>query len=84
MFYTVALLRTIAQDTASQIALRSCSKEVREEPGFIGVFAGKKQNRTKHVVEHQKSTANHKKTRHLKLMILVLFYVWENARVRAH
>ena len=42
MFYLVALLRTIAWDTASQTALRNCSKEVREEPGYIGVFAGKK------------------------------------------
>ena len=32
MFYSADLLRTIAQDTASQIALRDCSKEVREEP----------------------------------------------------
>ena len=31
-----------AQETASQIARRICSKEVREEPGYIGVFAGKK------------------------------------------
>ena len=42
MFYSVNLLRTIAQDTASQIALRNYSKEVREVPGYVGVFAGKK------------------------------------------
>ena len=34
----------IAQDTASQIALRNCSKEVREQPGYIRVFAETKQN----------------------------------------
>ena len=34
----------------------------------------------KYIVEHQKITANHR-NRHLKLMILVLFYVWEDARV---
>ena len=34
------------------------------------------------VVKHPKITANHKITRHLKL-ILVLFYVWEDARVWA-
>ena len=33
-------LRTIAQDTASQIVLRGCFKEVREEPGDVGVFSG--------------------------------------------
>ena len=59
MFYSVALRKTIAPETASQTALRDCSKEVREEPGYIGVFAGK-QNKTEHVVEHQKITANHK------------------------
>ena len=52
-----ALLRTIAQETASQIALRNCSKEVREKPGYIGVFTGKnkkvkKTQKIKHVVEH--------------------------------
>jgi len=26
---------------ASQLAIRDCSKEVREEPGYIGVFATK-------------------------------------------
>ena len=34
------------------MALRSYSKEVREEPGYIGDFAEKK-----NVVEHQKVTA---------------------------
>ena len=41
MFYLADILRTQAQETASEIALRDCSKEVREEPGYIGVF-GKK------------------------------------------
>ena len=41
MFYSGTLLRTIAWETASQIALRNCPKEVREEPGYIGVFAEK-------------------------------------------
>ena len=31
-------------ETASQIALRNCSEEIREEPGYPGVFAGKKKN----------------------------------------
>ena len=57
MFYLVVLLRTNSQETASLIALRNSSKGVREEPGYIGDFVGKKQ----HVVEHQKITANHTK-----------------------
>ena len=51
-----ALLRTIAKETTSQMALRSCSEEIREEPGNTGVFA-----ETKNVVEDYKITANHKK-----------------------
>lgn len=53
------------RETASQVALRNYSKEVREQPAFIGFFAVKKKN--------QKVTAYH--NRHLKLMILVLFNV---------
>ena len=44
-------------ETESQIALRNCFKEVREEPDYVGVFA-----RKIHVVEHQNITANYKKT----------------------
>ena len=44
MFYSGTLLRTTAWETASQIALRNCSKEVREKPGYIEVFTGKKKN----------------------------------------
>ena len=66
------------------MALRDCSKEVREEPGYIRVFVEKQtKKQTKHVVQHQKITANHK-NRHLKLMILVFFYVWEDAGVWTH
>ena len=39
MFYSGALLKTVAQETASQIALRNFSKEVREEPAYIRIFA---------------------------------------------
>ena len=41
MFYLMDLLRTDAQEAASQIALRDCSEEVRKEPGYIGVFTTK-------------------------------------------
>ena len=75
MFYSANLLRTSAQeDTASQIALRDCSKEVREMTGYMTFSAWGKKN----VVEYQKITANHK-NRHLELMILALL-VWEDAR----
>ena len=40
MFY-LAKVRTYAWDAASQIALRHCSQEVREETGYIGVFSTK-------------------------------------------
>ena len=40
MFYSGTLLRTVGQ--IAQIALRNCSKEVREEPGYTGVFVEKK------------------------------------------
>ena len=41
MFYLADILRTSVQDTASQITLRGSSTEVREEPGYTGVFATK-------------------------------------------
>ena len=41
MFYSLDFLRTQAGEAASQVALRACSKEVREEPGYIGGFATK-------------------------------------------
>ena len=37
-------MRAIAWETAFQIALRNYSKEIREELGCIGVFAGKQTN----------------------------------------
>ena len=46
MFYSADLLRTSAQDTASQIVLTDCSEEEREKPGYIGIFAKKKKPKT--------------------------------------
>ena len=44
IFYSVEncilFLRTQTQEAASQLTLRDCSEEVREEPGCIEVFAG--------------------------------------------
>ena len=59
----------------SWIVLRDCFKEVREEPGYIGVL---QQNQ---VVGTSKVDFSLKKTRHLKLMNLAFFYVWEDAKV---
>ena len=58
MFYLGILLRTVAQETTSQVGLRNCSEEVREKPGFVGVFFWGK---ARGVVEHEKNTGNHKK-----------------------
>lgn len=44
------------QATVSLKTLRDCSKEVKEEPGYKGVF-GKKKPQIK-VVEHQKISVN--------------------------
>ena len=38
------LLSTEAQDTISQIVLRDCSEEVREESGYIEVFVKNPEN----------------------------------------
>ena len=74
-------MRTIAQETASQIALRNSSEEARKEPGCsVGVFARGKQ--MKHVVKHRKITANNK-SRCLQLVVLVLSCVWGGARAWA-
>ena len=37
-------MKTLAWETAFQIALRNYSKEIRKELGYIGVFAGKQTN----------------------------------------
>lgn len=55
-------LTSLAQKTASQITLRNCSKELMEEPEYLGVSAETKQNKTKKCVfEHQTTTVNHKR-----------------------
>lgn len=41
MFYLGSSLRTIVWETESQITVRNCSKEVREESSYVGVFAEK-------------------------------------------
>ena len=90
MSYLVDILKTSSLGRLdSHVTLRDCSKEARGEPGYIEGFAGgwgrgKQANKqTKHVVKLQKMTASHK-ARHLRLMILVFFYVWEDAIIWAY
>ena len=79
-FYLGTLLRRLAWETAPPIALSNNSEEVMEEPRYIGVFAEEK-----HVIKHKKITVKRtQKPRRLKLMILMLFYVYEDASVWAH
>ena len=54
MFYLADMLRTSAQETASQMPLRDCSKEVKEEPGCIRVFV----KTNPRYLEYQKITVN--------------------------
>ena len=58
--------------TASQIALRNCSEEVREEPGNVGIFAEKQ---SKNVQLNHKRLPLIAKARNLKLMIFSMFVV---------
>ena len=56
---------------ASQIALRDCSEEVREEPGHIRIFATKtRQQEHQKIKENQASLVND----------VVLFYVCEDEK----
>ena len=63
------------------MALRECSIEVREEPGYIGVFEEKTNKQNKPGSQNIEDSYYLKKNRHLQLMNLALFYVWEDARV---
>lgn len=38
LFYSGTLLKTIVQETASQMGLRNHSEEIREEPGYTAFF----------------------------------------------
>ena len=78
MLYSMDLPRTQARETAFQIALRDCSKEVREKPGYRS-FCNKNQ-----VVGTSNNYCWLKKIRHPKLRNLPVFCVQEDARVWAH
>lgn len=66
MFLVGDLTKDYNLGTACQTTLRNCSKEVREEPRYRGIFA---ENKTKAHVIKQKDYAI-TKARHLKLMFL--------------
>ena len=79
MFSLVDSLRTIAQDTASQIVRRDCFKEVREEPGDVGVLSGGKN------VKYPKMTRLLLVTNtDISSQSLEPVCVWEDAAVWAH
>ena len=79
MFIQGNLLRTIAWELTSPMALRNCSKEISEEPGYIGVFVGEQ-----NVVKLQNTTVNYQKKITNISRTSVLFYVWENGSDWAH
>ena len=64
-------------------ALRDCSAETREKPGYIAFAENNNKTKKPYVVKYQKITAKHKNG-HLTIMILVFFFVWEDAIVWAH
>ena len=74
-------LTSLAQKTALQIALRNCSKELREEPEYLGVSAETKQQ---NVYSNIKQLQLITKDSHLKLMIFMHFCVEEDSRAWAH
>ena len=84
MFKSTHILRTFDQETTSQTALRDCSKEVREEPGYMGVWGKKTKDKNQVVGTKMLPLIKKKKNRHLKLMNLALFYVWEDTRIWTH
>lgn len=45
VFYLGSLLKTIARETAFQMELRNCSKDMREEPGYTGIIVLKKKKK---------------------------------------
>lgn len=78
MFCLGAFLRTVAQETASQTALKDCSEKVRGEVRIYRSFYWKKKK------SNIKRVLLITHTQNVKLMTLVLFYVWEYARIYTH
>ena len=77
MFYSGSSLRTIAQETASQVVLRNYSEEVREEPRSKRVVLKSKHN--------MQITANHTHTHTHKSQVNDFSaFLWEDTRFWAH
>ena len=75
------LFRKRTEDCSLGDSLSDSSEELLQRgQGEVRSFCWKCINKNKCVVEYQKMTANHKKI-YLKLMILVLVYIWESTRV---
>ena len=73
----------VAWETLSQMTLRNCSKGVLEETGYTGVFLKTKQENKMHGQTSKYHLSSQKKQA-LKLMIVVLLHIWEDARLWAH
>ena len=68
MPYLADFLRTQAQKTASWIAQKVCSKEVREEPG---VSAKKKKQKTKNKTNIKTKKKKKLSSRNIKRLLLI-------------
>ena len=77
MFYWVSLLRTIAGEGSFSDSSEGLIQRGKGGTSIYRSFCLKKK---KHGVKHQKITLV-TNTRHLKLMLLVLFCVWQESRV---
>ena len=75
-------MRTIDWETASQIVLRNCSKEVEEERSIYIWFWWRGIRAIRHTF-WQKVAASHEEQMSL-LVVLVLFWIWEDTRNWAH
>ena len=72
------ILRAIAWGAVSQMVTGIGSEEVKGKLAYtIYINFLLKKKKKIHVVKHQNITTSNKKTRHLKLVILVLCYMWE-------
>ena len=79
MFYSGTLLRTLAWEDSLSESSEGLFPRGKGGTRIYRSFAGKKK---KNVVKHQKITDNHKKQTSQVNGFLVLFYVWEDARVQ--
>ena len=77
-----AWLKTIAWEPAFQRSLGNCSKEIREEPGYLAVLAEKQPQQ--HVVECQKITNHTYKKKTTDISNFSAFLFMERCKSVAH